>query len=334
VLNVTATGPLTAGFLTIFPGGTIRPATSNLNFRRGQTIPNLVVAKVGTDGQVSIHNESGSTHVLVDVAGWFPTRSAYNAVSPARLMDTRPGSTTIDGISAGGGPVGPGGARTLKVSGRGGVPASGIGAAVLNVTATGPTTGGFVTAHPADQARPLASTLNFAPGQTIPNLVICKVSPGGEISFYNDSGSTHLIADLSGWFPAGTDYNALLPGRLMDSRSGTTTFDGLFAGEGLLGAGGTRALKVTGRGGVPGSGVGAVVLNITVTGANSGSFLTVHPTGEDRPHASNLNFGPGETIANLVIAKVGRGGQVSIYNDTGSTHLIADVAGWFRTSTT
>ena len=74
------------------------------------------------------------------------------------------------------------------------------------------------------------------------------------------------------------------------------------------------------------------MLNITATGPTAGGFLTVFPTGTGRPNASNLNFGPGQTVPNLVIAQVGTNGQVSIYNAAGSTQLIADVAGWFATS--
>ncbi|MEJ7765550.1 MAG: hypothetical protein WKF86_08650, partial [Acidimicrobiales bacterium] len=203
VLNVTATGPTAGGFLTVHPAGTATPATSNLNFVAGQTIPNQVVATVGSQGRVSIYNATGSTHVIVDVAGWFPVGSDYNTVLPARLMDTRPGASTTDGISAAGGAVGPGATRTLTVTGRGGVPASGVGAVVLNITATGPTAGGFLTVFPADATRPNASNLNFVPGQTIPNLVIARVSAGGQVSIYNSSGSTHLIADVAGWLPSG-----------------------------------------------------------------------------------------------------------------------------------
>jgi len=333
VLNVTAVGPTTRGFLTVFPSGEPRPATSNLNFSSGQTIPNLVVAKVGADGKVSIHNDSGATHVIVDVAGWFPTVAAYNAVPPARLQDTRPGASTVDGSFAGEGPVGPGATRTLRLTDRGGVPATGVGAVVLNITATGPTAGGFLTVHPTGEERPNASNLNFSPGQTIANLVVAKVGSGGEISVYNETGSTHVIADVFGWFPTGTDYNAVSYARLLDTRPGSSTIDGLSAGDGAVGPRSASTLTVTGRGTVPRLGVGAVVLNITATGPTSGGFLTVHPTGEDVPLASNLNFGPGETIANLVIAKVGAAGQVSIYNDAGFTHLIADIAGWFQATT-
>ena len=75
VLNVTVTQPSVGGYVTVYPSGTTRPNASNLNFAAGQTIPNLVIAKVGTDGNVAIYNDSGTTHVIADVAGWFATPS-------------------------------------------------------------------------------------------------------------------------------------------------------------------------------------------------------------------------------------------------------------------
>ena len=328
VLNLTSTSSTTGGFLTVFPTGAARPEASNLNFAAGQTIANAVVAKVGSNGQVSIFNFQGSTHVIVDVAGWFPTISDYNALSPARLMDTRPGGATVDGSASGTGALGSGATRSLTVTGRGGVPASGVGAVVLNLTATGPTSVSFLTAFPAGTARPPTSNLNVGPGQTIANLVVAKVGSNGQIWIYNSAGSTHVIADVAGWFPTGSDYNALTPARLMDTRPGAATVDGLLAGLGALAPGSTRSLTVTGRAGVPTSGVGAVVLNVTVTGPTAAGFLTVFPSGVARPNASNVNFGPLQTIANSVVAKVGSNGSVSIYNATGSTQVIVDIAGW------
>ncbi len=166
----------------------------------GQTIPNLVIAKIDSGGQVSIFNFAGATHVIADVAGWFPTGLAYHALAPARLLDGA-GGVTVDGREAGAGAVGPGATRTLKVTGRGGVAASGAAAVVLNVTATEPTAGGHLTVHPAGEARPHASNLSFVRGQTIANLVVAKVGAEGQVSIYNAAGSTHLIADVAGWFP-------------------------------------------------------------------------------------------------------------------------------------
>jgi hypothetical protein len=80
---------------------------------------------------------------------------------------------------------------------------------------------------------------------------------------------------------------------------------------------------------VPASGVTSVVLNVTVTEPTGPeSYLTLFPSGTARPVASNLNFVADETVPNLVVVRV-QNGSVSIYNNLGSTHVIADVQGWF-----
>lgn len=72
VINVTATEGTNPTHLTVFPLGAAFPATSNLNLAAGENRANLVIAKLGTDGKVVVHNAVGSTHVIFDVAGWFP----------------------------------------------------------------------------------------------------------------------------------------------------------------------------------------------------------------------------------------------------------------------
>jgi hypothetical protein len=94
----------------------------------------------------------------------------------------------------------------------------------------------------------------------------------------------------------------------------------------------TISLPVLGEGGVPATGVAAVVLNVTVTQPTTGSFLTVHPDGVTRPSTSNLSFVPGQTVPNLVIAPAGADGTVDFYNDEGNVQILADVSGWFANS--
>ncbi|WP_347261606.1 reprolysin-like metallopeptidase [Rudaea sp.] len=318
VLNVTAVSPSAAGFLVAWPAGSARPTASNINFVPGQTIPNLVVAKLSGDGKVSLYNYAGTTDVVADVAGWFPAASTFTALNPARVLDTRsgppvPAATAIDFV----------------VAGAGGVPATGAGAVVFNLTATQPTASGYVTAWPSGTALGNASNLNFSPGQTVANLAIVKIGSNGKVSLFNSNGNTHLIADVAGWFPTSSELTALAPARVLDTRPGMTTSDGQFAGGGGIGGGAELDLTVTGRGGVPASGVGAVVLNVTAVTPSSPGFLTVWPAGSARPTASNLNFTAGAVVQNLVIAKVGTGGQVAIFNSAGSTQVVADVVGWF-----
>ena len=71
VLNVTVTNPSAGGYLTLFPDGAAQPSTSDLNFVAGQTIPNLVVVRVGSNGRLDIFNAAGTANVIADVVGWY-----------------------------------------------------------------------------------------------------------------------------------------------------------------------------------------------------------------------------------------------------------------------
>ena len=70
-LNITATAPTATSFLTAYPGGTTRPTASNLNFTAGQTIPNLVLVPLGTNGTVTLYNKAGTVDVLADLVGYY-----------------------------------------------------------------------------------------------------------------------------------------------------------------------------------------------------------------------------------------------------------------------
>ena len=95
-------------------------------------------------------------------------------------------------------------------------------------------------------------------------------------------------------------------------------------------AGGVVTLSVDGQGGVPASGVSAVVLNVTVAQPAANGYITVYPDGVTRPLASNLNFVADKSVPNLVIAPVGADGDVDLYNgSSGTVQLVADVSGYF-----
>ena len=137
------------------------------------------------------------------------TEPSFVAVSPARLADTRPGFATVDGQFAGAGRVGPGEVYSVKVTGRGGVPASGVGAVAVNVTVTQPTQASYLTVFPSGEVAPNASNLNFVAGQTIPNMVIAKVGADGSISIRNDTGAAFVIVDIAGWYADGGSFTSV-----------------------------------------------------------------------------------------------------------------------------
>jgi hypothetical protein len=314
--------------LTAWPTGEPRPNASNLNYVAGQTVPNLVVVKVGADGKVDLRNFFGSTHVVADVVGWYSDNTVatsgarYQPLSPSRILDTR------EGNGAPRAKLGPGATLSLQVTDRGGVPAEGVSAVVMNVTVTQPTASSVLTVWPFGEPRPNASNLNYVAGQTVPNLVVVKVGAGGKVSLRNFFGATHVVADVVGWFsdPAATTgarYHGLSPARILDTREGNGAPTGKVSG--------TISVQATGRGGVPADGVSAVVMNVTVTQPTASSVLTVWPFGEPQPNASNLNYVARQTVPNLVVVKVGTGGKVNLRNFFGSTHLVADVVGWYDT---
>ena len=277
------------------------------------------------DGGVLITTQTATTGALRRYDGG--SASALVSLTPGRLMDTREGQSTVDGQFAGIGVRTANSVTELLVGGRGGVPGD-AEAVVLNVTVTGAEGNGFITVFPCGQAVPTTSNLNFVAGDTVPNAVIVKMGVGGQVCLFAAESATHLIADVNGYFPAGSGFESLSPGRLLDSREGQSTVDGQFAGIGVRAANSVTELQVGGRGGVPGD-AEAVVLNVTVTGAEGNGFITVFPCGQAVPTASNLNFVAGDTVPNAVVVKVGAGGKVCLFAAESATHLIADVNGYF-----
>jgi|GEM_PF-2205508 len=330
-LNVTAIVPTRGGYLTVWSGNGAAPNAANLNLNPGYTIPNLVISQIDSNGEVSIYNGGlAAQDVVVDVQGYFPVGTSYVPMTPERYLDTRAGGTTIDGQYQAGGAVASQGQLDLGITGRTSIPAANVGAVVLNVAAVQPTKVGFITAWPFGQTQPNASNLNLNRGLTIPNLVISGLG-SGQVSLFNGSNDpTNLIADVQGWFPSDSSFTTLTPARLLDTRAGSSTIDTQYQAGGAIASGDSVDLTVTNRGGVPATGVGAVVLNVTAVQPTKGGFITVWPTGSTRPMVSNLNLNPGTTIPNLVIAKVGSNGQVSIYSGgVAPTDIVVDVQGWF-----
>lgn len=241
-------------------------------------------------------------------------------LQPTRLLDTRTGNGAVKGSVPAGKSV------RLQVTGRGGVPTSGVTAALLNLTITGSHGPGYVQAYPTGKGVPGASSnMNVTrTGETIAVHALVPVGDGGTVTIHT-SGGGHLVADITGYHaPASTStsgrYNALAPGRILDTRK-----EG-----GIRTSGSALELQVTGRGGVPAAGVSAVALNVTVTGATTNGHVQVIPTGGSTPigTSSNLNHTRGQTVANLVVVPVGRDGKVTLVT-AGTTHLVVDTAGWY-----
>ncbi len=199
VLNMTVTETTAPGHITVWPCDAAKPNSSNLNFVAGQTVPNLVIAKVATTGldagKVCVQPTGGSTRLVVDVQATIPGGTSLASLTPARLLETRPGYATVDGQFNNVGIVAPGTPVELTVIGRAGVPA-GAQTVVLNVTATGPTGAGHVSVYPCGAVVADVSSLNYTAGRTVPNLVVAKIGAGGKVCLKTTGASAYVLADV------------------------------------------------------------------------------------------------------------------------------------------
>ena len=319
-VNITAIRPTVDGaYLTAYPTGQARPPTSTLNPRRATIMANMSVVGVGDDGSFQLFNHDGDVHVTVDLMGYFDTSSQarLQAVNPDRILDTR------SGVGAPASRVHSGQVLQIDVAGRGGIPQSGADSVVLNLTSINPSSGGWVTVWPAGSDRGEVANLTYVAGDIVPNLVVCKIGEAGRINLEVSHGDLDLTADVAGCFAeSGSLLAPMRPARLLDTR------DGNGAAARPVESGEVLDLQVTGRGGVP-DGATAVVLNVTGIRPSQRTYLTVFPTGAPRPTAANLNPAAGAVAGNLVVAKVGDGGRVSIFNNAGALHMTADVTAFF-----
>ena len=254
--------------------------------------------------------------------------SAYTPVNPTRILDTR------KGLGAPEGEVGSGSIVKLRVEGAGPVPASGISAVVLNLTAVATTGSGYVTAYPSDDGAsvPHVSSLDYRAGETVANFVTVPVGKDGYVYLANEGAPISLIADDSGYYSlTGTQGYEPAEGetRLLDTRVGTG------APKAAVPNGGTvKLLTALGDTYLAGPGdMTAVDVNITVVDPTATGYITAYADGTSRPGTSTVNYVKGQTVANNAIVPVAADGSIDLTNvmtAAGSVELVVDVAGYFE----
>jgi len=262
----------------------------------------------------------------------------YFPVTPSRILDTR------IGLGAPKAALGAGRTLHLQVGGAGlvagypeaGVPAAGVGAVVLNLTATVPTADTYLTAYPSLQARPVASNLNVRKGATVANMVTVRLSDLGSLDIYNNAGSTHVIADVIGYYPDdpsfvgpwphGSAFHTVPARRILDTRAGSN--QPTWPAE--------SKVVTADFGPAVNPFITALAVNITVTAPQYAGYLAAWGTGPSaEAWVSTLNFTPGSTVSNMSLVPVSPGGPglptFEIFNRSdGFVDLVVDVFGYYE----
>ena len=329
--NATVVNTSAAASIYLGPSPISRPATSTINFNRGQVTNFGVTVALSSTGSMSVTYmaTSGTADLILDVSGYFtPTTGGdtYHPLTPTRLLDTRVGNGLSGRLKANV-------PRTFTIRGRGGIPAT-ARAVTANVTVVNETSAWAVYVGPAPVAKPAASTINFTKGQIAGNSLTVALSPTGTLSvtFMSGTGNTtDLVLDVTGYYTAdatGAVYVPVSPVRLLDTRVNV----GL---TGKMPAATPRTFQVTGRGGIPSNATGITGV-LSVFGQTNGWAVFVGPTPTARPTTSALNFLKGDMNANGVTVALAPGGPLSItyMSARGSTtDAVLDVTGYFMMPT-
>jgi hypothetical protein len=274
------------------------------------------------DYTISVTVTDASTNSVSNSVEFITAGSDYTAYGPIRLLDTRNATGAPKAPLTSASPI------KLQIAGNGKIP-SYVTAVVLNLTVTNTTGYGAVLAYPDGIAAPNTSNLNYAAGQTVPNLAIVPVGADGLIDLAKlGPGSVDMIADVEGFFTqtATAGYTSEAPTRILDTRNATG------APKQPLTSTSPIKLQVAGKGGVP-NGVSAVALNLTLTDSSGGGNVTAYPDGTATPTASNLNYAAGQTVANAAIVPVGKDGYIDLTKQgPGSVNMIADVEGYYTST--
>jgi len=267
-------------------------------------------------------------NVIVDLLGYFQPSGGPRPegrlvrLDPVRVLDTRPGEAGP--VPSGWSPHRPVANEAVRVElpATSGLPATGVAAVVVNITATDAGAEGFLRALPTGSAGGTTSNVNYLPGADSATHAIVPLGADGTISIFTNA-ATHIVVDLEGYITntaaassGDGQFVTVTPGRAYDSRS----TGGIHAG------GSTRAVQLTG-GAIP-TGASAVSLNLTADQEQAGGFVTLYPQGNSQPRASNLNFDANRPVANAGLIKISPLGGLAIFVNQ-STHVIIDVNGYF-----
>jgi Subtilase family len=316
-INLTGTGAANGTYLSVYPGGSAFPGTSNLNLSKTDpTAAVFAVVPLGPGRTIQVLNGGTSANAIVDVLGYFTATSTglYAPLTARRIADTRSGIGGHTG-RVGGGQVVREQATALP---------PGTTSIVVDATVADEHSSGWIgLGAPGAASARSTSTLNYA-GYDRANLAVVQVDSTGHFDVVGGPGiaSADVILDLVGAFStSGTSTFVPLPApvRIVDTRSGNGGVHSPLGVETVYGAG---------INGVPFAAT-ALLAGLVAVAHSGRSLFTVYPATQGNPGTSNLNFTAGRVVPNAVVMNLG-GRSGVIANRTGAADAVMDLFGYFE----
>ena len=331
-VDVTVTAPTAGGNLTVYPDGTQRPVTSSTNFSANTVVTGYQIVPIGLDGKIALYNySSGTTHLIVDITGYFTTDPAltgdqtYHPLDPAqRALSTANSIANTTGLN-GAGKVPANTTFTLQITGNTGVPANAT-AVAANLTTYSQSGNGYLQAYPTGTTITALTSLTYQTTDMAQMSADIPLGTAGKINIYNYGSATDIIIDIAGYYTTDTTgdrYHTTAPTRLVDTRHGIGGTTGAIPANGAYTISQASIARIT----TLTNAVPATILTVTDT-TSAGNIVAY---GTTKPVTSNVNWtNPGSIVANLALPPLSTTGTVNITTQgSGTLNLIADCSGFF-----
>jgi RHS repeat-associated protein len=200
-MTLTATGTSAAGSGVVWPADETQPAGRSISYQNNDTVSQLVIAKLSSDGKIKIHANTGGFDFTIDVAGWYTTAtgntgSLFTPMTSTRILSTVSGTWPAC-VGTCPHPIASGGSVTLQVSGNASVPA-GATAVTVNLSALNTTATGSLTVGPTGTSG--TRVVRFKTGEAASDTAIVKVSASGQIDIGTISSAADVLVDVTGYY--------------------------------------------------------------------------------------------------------------------------------------
>lgn len=339
VVNVAvlhATSSSASSALTVWPGGETRPTAVTMRFDEDNSPrSNTTIVKVGSNGKVSVFNESGSVDVNLDITGYFTSTSDLNSsggfvpITPTRVADTMSGQ----GVPLA--KLHMGSSVDVQVSNDDEIPADAT-AVFANIETRSAKSGTMKIVPTGQSATSAPPTVKYQDSGPTSSGVMLKLSSAGKINVSNQAdaygGDVDFKIDIQGYFSGHSDE-----GGSYAPLTATTVYASTATGSTPLASGETRTLQVAGLAGIPNDATaGAVAVSLTVRNWTSSGTFTAY-SGDDLapPETTNLSFTAGQGEPSIgsettAIVPLPPEGTIKVRNTSaGQLTFYVSAQGWF-----
>ncbi|MFB4262575.1 S8 family serine peptidase [Nonomuraea sp. GTA35] len=217
-------------------------------------------------------------------------------------------------------------ALTVQVAGVAGLPAQGVRAIALNVSAKGDFLNtGAIAVHASDELEPEATAVSYDTTRSAATMIITKAGADGKVKVVNrGTGPVRVTLDAHGHTLSqaaavvGGTYIPITPARVADRT--------------VIPAMGNHQLSIADMRGLPATGVAQVALTVILKSPSTGT-LRMYAAGDVYPADANADYPAGIATQFSTIVKPGLDGKINVHNlGFDNVEISVDVTGYFSTA--